>query len=252
MKGSPDAAAALTRITRFLAFDNWPSAPVELVVLCGNAVLATTLRAAEILDACPSSELLISGGTGHSTPFLMQSIAASRFRDVPTMGMPESKMLRAILVELGIHPARIKVEVESTNCGANAIASRDLLREQGSIPRSLLVLQDPTMQLRSFASFQKAWEGIPTDIFSDPSFTPEVLSLDGELLFRDETKLGLWPMERFASLALGEIPRLRNDANGYGPKGKGFIGPVEIPSDVEQAWRTCMAILPPDSAARAG
>jgi hypothetical protein len=47
---------------------------------------------------------------------------------------------------------------------------------------------------------------------------------------------GVWGVERFLSLLLGEIPRLRDDADGYGPKGSNFIGHVDIPGDVEAAW----------------
>ena len=43
--------------------------------------------------------------------------------------------------------------------------------------------------------------------------------------------------ERLLSLALGEIPRLRDDENGYGPRGRGFIAHVDIPEAVEAAWR---------------
>jgi hypothetical protein len=43
-------------------------------------------------------------------------------------------------------------------------------------------------------------------------------------------------VERFLSLLLGEIPRLRDDENGYGPNGKRFIGHVEIPDDVLAAY----------------
>jgi hypothetical protein len=47
---------------------------------------------------------------------------------------------------------------------------------------------------------------------------------------------GVWEVDRFISLLLGEIPRLRDDANGYGPAGKGFIDHVDIPKEVEAAW----------------
>ncbi|MGT9855229.1 YdcF family protein, partial [Citrobacter freundii complex sp. 2025EL-00205] len=38
------------------------------------------------------------------------------------------------------------------------------------------------------------------------------------------------------SLITGELPRLRDDATGYGPCGRDFIAHVDIPQDVEQAW----------------
>ena len=47
---------------------------------------------------------------------------------------------------------------------------------------------------------------------------------------------GMWDMERYISLLLGEISRLKDDENGYGPKGKDFIAHVDIPKNVENAF----------------
>lgn len=46
----------------------------------------------------------------------------------------------------------------------------------------------------------------------------------------------LWQMDRFLDLVTGEIPRLRDDADGYGPQGKAFIPHVDIPPEVEEAY----------------
>lgn len=42
---------------------------------------------------------------------------------------------------------------------------------------------------------------------------------------------------RYISLLLGEIPRLTDDINGYGPKGKDFISHVDIPLNVQDAFK---------------
>ena len=47
---------------------------------------------------------------------------------------------------------------------------------------------------------------------------------------------GMWEIDRYISLLMGEIPRLSDDENGYGPKGKGFIAHVDIPSEVRNAF----------------
>jgi hypothetical protein len=47
---------------------------------------------------------------------------------------------------------------------------------------------------------------------------------------------GMWDIERYVSLLLGEIPRLTDDENGYGPCGKDFIAHVEIPAEVRNAF----------------
>jgi hypothetical protein len=36
---------------------------------------------------------------------------------------------------------------------------------------------------------------------------------------------------------MGEIPRLRNDEHGYGPRGAGYIAAVDIPLPVEAAYQ---------------
>ncbi|MNI99050.1 hypothetical protein D3C73_1580300 [compost metagenome] len=54
--------------------------------------------------------------------------------------------------------------------------------------------------------------------------------------FIDNGIYGLWDMQRFISLIMGEIPRLKDDENGYGPNGKGFIGHVDIPKEVLEAY----------------
>ena len=44
-------------------------------------------------------------------------------------------------------------------------------------------------------------------------------------------------MKRYVSLLLGEIQRLTDDENGYGPKGADFIAHVDIPEGVQAAYR---------------
>ena len=46
----------------------------------------------------------------------------------------------------------------------------------------------------------------------------------------------MWDIERYVSLLLGEIPRLTDDNNGYGPNGKNFIAHVDIPQNVQSAF----------------
>ncbi|UNI16567.1 hypothetical protein JDV02_002993 [Purpureocillium takamizusanense] len=67
------------------------------------------------------------------------------------------------------------------------------------------------------------------------------------LTYEEARELGpdaqLWPMGRFLGLVAGEVPRLRDDENGYGPRGKGFIARVCVPAEVERSWevvRSCI------------
>ena len=57
----------------------------------------------------------------------------------------------------------------------------------------------------------------------------------GALAYEDEIA-GMWPLERYVELLMSEIPRLRDDAQGYGPRGRGFIAHVDVPAAVEEAF----------------
>jgi len=45
----------------------------------------------------------------------------------------------------------------------------------------------------------------------------------------------MWPRDRWISLVMGEVPRLRDERHGYGPRGRGFIAHVDVPDEVELA-----------------
>ena len=53
-----------------------------------------------------------------------------------------------------------------------------------------------------------------------------------------------WPRDRWISLVMGEVPRLRDDATGYGPLGRGFIAHVDVPDEVEAAHASLRASHP--------
>lgn len=56
------------------------------------------------------------------------------------------------------------------------------------------------------------------------------------MTFLDSAHEQYYKMNGFLDLVMGEIPRLRDDENGYGPNGHGFFGHVEIPEPVLAAF----------------
>jgi len=68
------------------------------------------------------------------------------------------------------------------------------------------------------------------------AFVPVVRSDKGTLSYTLDGIYGLWNHHRFISLVMGEIPRLLDDDQGYGPNGKDFIVHVEIPVIVMSAY----------------
>jgi hypothetical protein len=254
---------AINLISSFLAkpdIDSLLQCPkVDVIVLCGNSVLPIAEHVFTALQARPdlARYLVICGGIGHSTEHLYHSVASHpSFQPVAesVSGLPEAQVLRTILDKFYDSPhitrsgLRILVEDKSTNCGANAIEARRILLDHGVKPESILLVQDPTMSLRTLASLEKAYanDEVPPNLKACPTLVPAVrLGSNGELSFdvpgMDSTSL--WTMSRFLDLLMGEIPRLRDDADGYGPRGKGFIAHVDIPEAVASAYRMLQPVL---------
>ncbi|AGR58863.1 YdcF family protein [Salmonella bongori] len=210
----------------------------DCVILAGNAVIPTIDAACRIAKA-QGVPLLISGGIGHSTPFLYAAIARHpRYNIIRTTGRTEAAILADIANQFWHIPAeKIWVEDQSTNCGENARFSCALLRQAKESINTAIVVQDPTMQRRTMATFRRV-TGDDIDAprwLSFPGFIPELCHLNDGTDFVNAEE-GVWTVERYLSLIAGELPRLRDDETGYGPRGKNFIIHVDIPQDVETAW----------------
>lgn len=228
------------------------AAPVDCIVLCVSAVLHSADALFSALEARPhlTKTLVICGGIGHSTPYLYHAISRhARYQEIhPAIcALPESRVLAQVFDRFYDSAAlrraglRVLVEDRSTNCGANATETRNLLDAHGlDTPSTMLVVQDPTMARRTVASFQKAYQDRrdAPQILSCPTFVPRTQRAGSDIIYRSSPvdPAGLWELPRFLDLLLGEIPRLRDDGAGYGPSGKGFIVRVDVPLAVEQAW----------------
>ena len=238
---------AANTLGRWLAQNDFSTKPdpvrADAVILAGNAVIPVIDAAFDIASR-HHLPLVISGGIGHSTPFLYHAVASHpQYNLTPTTGQTEAAILADIARRFwGIPASDIIVEDQSTNCGENARFTLDVLCSQGMNLTTALVMQDPTMQRRTMATFARVSEGCATapHWLSYPGFTPELINSRDGLAFLSPTD-GLWPVERYLSLILGEVPRLRDDAQGYGPAGRNFIVHVDFPHHVAQAWQVLQA-----------
>jgi len=262
-KATESDVADINTISRFLAHVQVPdltsSDAVDVVVLCGSAILHTAETVFRALQQRPSlcKTLVICGGVGHSTSHLYDAVHTHpRFKciDGEITGRPEAVVLDHILRQfydvdaMASQGLTVLVEDKSTNCGANAIETRRVLEVNGiSTPKSIVVVQDPTMSLRTLAAFRHVYgDVVPAPSFSTcPTFVPEMAWRDGEVTWNVQgvQASGLWETQRFFDLVLGEVPRIRDDEMGYGPRGKGFIAHVDVPDEVEAAWKRLRGVL---------
>ncbi|RBR05726.1 hypothetical protein FVER53590_09461 [Fusarium verticillioides] len=219
--------------------------------------------------------LVITGGIGHSTQLLYDAIARHpKYNSIisQVQGQPEARVFQTIveqffhlevekdcLTTIGKHPTQkltILVEDASTNCALNAVYTRKVLDQHGyTSPCSIVVAQDPTMCRRTVAAFEQVYSDKMDDtpVFAGwPTFVPRVAAQGSRAQnqaggltsylrydiaeFDKNQNDGLWSMGRLMSLLVGEIPRMRDNENGYGPRGKGSIVHVDIPQDVKDAW----------------
>lgn len=223
------------------------------IVLCVSAIFhcaETLFSAIQQRGSSLTPTLILCGGIGHSTPHLYTAVAQNpRYAHLAERinGLPEAQVMEKILETC--YPAddtkdtavKVLIEDQSTNCGANATETKKLLRKHGiSVTGGkVLIIQDPTMSLRTKMSFEKAFEDDQVVFEACPTFVPKVVEVDGSLEFDESTGVKeeqLWDMDRFLGLILGEVVRLRDDETGYGPRGKGFIGHVDVPHAILEAY----------------
>jgi hypothetical protein len=105
-------------------------------------------------------------------------------------------------------------------------------------------MQDPVLQLRTYASFRKVWQQDEIVFINYAAFIPYLTAKEGLLTYVNPSHVEFCEIDRLLSLVMGEIPRLKNDINGYGPRGKNFIVAMDIPSEIMEAYHKLANLYP--------
>lgn len=204
---------------------------VDVLILFGGTIPAGIDTAAEAMQAGLARRLMIVGGQGHTTETLRQKLHRA-YPMLETAGRMEAEILNECL-RLRHGLTADWLECASTNCGNNVTNALALLHAQGCTPRSMLLMQDATMQRRMDAGFRKFAPDVRILNYATYHVEP-VATAQGIAL--QPNPWGMWDVQRYVTLLLGEIPRLRDGAQGYGPRGKDYIAHVDIPAEVEEAF----------------
>lgn len=228
-------AAAMNTIAAFVGprdADCLEPNMVDIAVLFGGSIVAGGDVFAQAMRVGAAKTYVVVGGAGHTTPSLrarMRELApGARFADDAS----EAEVFLAYLRErYGLEPDYL--ETKSTNCGNNITFLLDLLREKGLEPASALFVQDATMQRRMAAGM--ALHAPEVRVVNYAAYQVRVVEHGGALAYEDEP-VGMWDVERYRTLLMGEVPRLTDDEGGYGPAGKGYIAHVDVPTKVREAF----------------
>lgn len=204
----------------------------DVMVLFGGSIISGGDVLADAMKNGIAEKYIIVGGAGHTTDTLRQKVQ-EECPSIMTGGLPEAEIFNRYLnVKYGLKADYL--ETRSTNCGNNITCLFDLLKQHGIAYRSIILCQDATMQRRMEAGMRKYVSGDIT-IINFAAYQAEVVFRNGQLAYTENIH-GMWDTDRYVNLLMGEIPRLTDDADGYGPKGKNFIAHVDIPEEVQTAF----------------
>jgi uncharacterized SAM-binding protein YcdF (DUF218 family) len=219
---------------------------VDVLVLLGNSIPYTIKCVVDAYENNLCDRILINGGIGHSTEILRNQIRKDeRFNSIEVESRAEADIFFDIMTKIyNIPTDKIILENKSTNCGDNALKAITLLDQLNISYSSLLLIQDPTMQLRTYASFLKYTDNRKVKIINYSPFIPVI---DNNLKLTNTDINGIWGELRYLELIMGEIPRLRDDNNGYGPCGKNYIAHVDMPKEIEAHYNTLKALFNDDN-----
>ena len=205
---------------------------LDLAVLFGGSILAGGDAFAEIMKNQLAEKYIIVGGAGHTTETLQRKMAACLGRKVPSDAC-EAELFNEYLQEKHGLSADY-LEKESTNCGNNITFLLSLLEKEKLPHDSVLMVQDATMQRRMEAGWRHhAGAGL---VVNYAAYKVKVTGNEKGLAY-EGVPAGMWDMDRYVELLMGDAQRLQDTPDGYGPKGKNFIAHVNMPFEVKEAFR---------------
>ncbi|HEL1647876.1 YdcF family protein [Streptococcus suis] len=205
---------------------------VDVLAFFGGSILAGGDQLAEAIRNKLAKIYVIVGGAGHTTAGLRQQVR-DHFPQLDPTGLTEAEIFQAYLGQKYGLSADL-LEISSTNCGNNVTYLLDLLAEKGIDFQSILLMQDAAMQRRMWATMKKY--AADKLLLNYASYQVTVREENDQLQF-DNAPFGMWDMDRYLSLLLGEIPRLRDDEEGYGPRGANYLAHIDIPQAVEESYQ---------------
>lgn len=181
-----------------------PLQPADAIFCLCSLDTRVANRAAELFLEGLAPLLIFSGGSGKLTE--------GRFNQ------PEADVFASLAKDLGVPEDKIITENKSQNTGENVRFTYDLLQQKGLKINTVILVQKPYMERRTFATFAKQWP--------DSSTTFRVTSpeIEFEEYFNEQN-----PREFIYNVMVGDLVRLKVYAQ------KGFQVPMEIDEEVWEA-----------------
>lgn len=209
-------------------FNRYGIHQVDVMVLFGGSILEGGDVLASGIKNFVAKKYIIVGGAGHTTDTLRQ-VVHLEYPDIEATDLSEAEIFQKYIK----HVYGCKADYLETKSN-NITYLLDLLKENNISFNSIILSQDASMQRRMAAGLKKYVKEDVT-IINYATYCAKVLNQNDELVY-EENIHGMWTINRYVNLLMGEIPRLSDDANGYGPNGKNYIAHVDIPEHVKIAF----------------
>lgn len=177
--------------------------PADIIFTLGGHDLRVADRAVELYFQQMAPTIVFSGGLGNFTKGVWTNTEADRF----------SKIAR----DKGVPPDKILIENQSTNTGENVTFTQTLLAKHGIAVKTVIAVQKPYMERRTYATIKKLWPEIELMVTSP--------QLSYEQYPNDQIS-----EEQVIQIMVGDLQRIRDYP------AKGFQIPQDIPPEVTTAF----------------
>ncbi|TVY07889.1 YdcF family protein [Paenibacillus cremeus] len=206
----------------------------DLLILFGGSIAYGCDVVGQAVSNHIVKNFMIVGGEGHTTESLRRTIH-NAVPEIETTGKMEADLMSEY-IKWKYDIDNILIERNSTNCGNNITYALDVIKQNNLSLNNLIIVQDSTMQCRMDAGFRKYLQDPKVEVINFASYQARVEVKNEKLVMEPTGIWGMWEIERYVSLLMGEIPRLLDDIHGYGPNGKNYIAHVDIPINVLKAF----------------
>lgn len=202
----------------------------DIIVLFGGSIIEGGDIFAQAIKEKIAKKYIIVGGYGHTTDTLINNIKEI----MPNINYKTEAEIFNEYIKNKYNVEADFLELHSTNCGNNITNLLEIIKKEKLDFNNIILIQDASMQLRMSAVIKKYIDK-SIEVINYAAYKVKVINKDSKLIY-DNYPLGMWNIDRYINLLMGEIPRLKDNKEGYGPRGKDFLIHIDIPEKVENAF----------------
>ncbi|MEK7604851.1 MAG: YdcF family protein [Patescibacteria group bacterium] len=184
--------------------------PMDAIFGLGTHTTLVAERAVDLFLAGYGNYLIFAGESG-------EKHGKTRHFD-----KPEAEVYADIALQRGVPKEKIIIENKSTSTGENILFVKKLLEDKNLDIHSFILVQEPYMERRTYATFKKQWPEAEC-VVTSPKMSYESWATEAR------------SKDRFIDTMVGDLQRIKEYST------QGFQIPQEIPNEVWRAFEYLVA-----------